>query len=690
MRGALLSLVVGVAVGSSQLFAQQPSIEAVKLDTDARTGELVASGNARMSWQNALLTANEIRYDVRKMVATARGNVTLTRGPQRLLADELTYALDTRSFTLENPRVGQHPFYLWGRSASGNWDQITLVDAVASYTEPHPLAPAVKASKVVYSPNKSVQAEHPRIGLGATVPVSLPQFQQDLDDPFLSYLDAHLGYRASLGAFLGLAAELPVTPGLKAGGELSYYTKRGVLFGPSATYDAQVGSHEVLGRFRSGYIHDTGDRLQDALARPIKKDRGYIEWEHRQAITDRLSLGGQLSYWSDSEIVRDFVPEEFFGVQTPDSFLEGLYTANNYVVSLFGRFQPNDFIRVQERLPELRFDLLPVHIGHGIYQRFSASLAVLREEEIAFYPSVRSERLDAYYSLYRPIAPREWFAFTPVVGGRVTHYTRALNGKSDYTRFLGEVGFDTHLRASGVYEYKNPRWGIDGIRHLVTPRLSYRYIPNIDKGQRYIPAIDRTVFSTYLQPLGLGDQRNVDELHGSNTLRVGLDNTFQTRHESYGSRDLLLFNIAADLRIDREPGQHAWSEIHTEAIFTPAQWLQLDIYQSVSPQTLRIRELNTGIRIIDGDVWSVRLGNRYLKHDIQEYLLDARYRVNELYHPFVRFHYDVRQSRFVEQTVGLRHVINNLWTIDYAVSFYSGRRRESNYSFALRVNVTGF
>jgi LPS-assembly protein len=212
----------------------------------------------------------------------------------------------------------------------------------------------------------------------------------------------------------------------------------------------------------------------------------------------------------------------------------------------------------------------------------------------------------------------------------------------------------------------------------------------VEKGRPYIPAIDRRVFSTYLQPLGLGDQRNVDELSGSNTLRLGLDNTFQTRHAEYGSRNLLIFNVAADLRVDRELGQDRWSDIHTEAIFTPAHWLQLDIYQSVSPSTLRIRELNTGIRIVDGDVWSVRLGNRYLKHDIQEYILDGRYRLNEAYHPFARFHYDVRESRFVEQTVGLRQIINNLWTIDYAMSFYSGRRRESNFGFSLRVNLLGF
>lgn len=691
IRRLLIFLALGAVAGlPPAALAAQPDLKASRLDTDVATGDFVATGNARLVWENLLLVADEIRFNPRTQVATAKGQVQLTQGPRRLLADKLTYKLQDRSFTVEDLRIGEYPYYFSGARAEGTRDLITVFDAMGSYTEPHRLAPSVRAAKIVYARNKTVQADSARIGLGATVPISLPKFEQSVDDPFLSYMDATFGYRASLGAYLGFAAQIPVLPSVKLGGEMTYFSKRGLLLGPGGRYDTQIGGQELWGSFRSSYIHDTGERLQDVLSRPIPKDRGYVRWEHRQNIRPELSIAGRLAYWSDSEIVRDFVAEEFVPVQTPDSFLEGMYRADNYVVSLFTRLQPNDYIRVQQRLPELRYELLPMAIGLGFYERFHASLAVLRESAVSIYPTVRSDRFDAYYGISRPFRATEWFTFTPVAGARLTHYERATGGKDNYTRTLGEVGFDANLRTSGVFEYKNPSWGIDGIRHLLTPRLSYRYVPDVEKGRPYIPAIDRRVFSTYLQPLGLGDQRNVDELGGSNTLRLGLDNTFQTRHAEYGSRNLLIFNVAADLRVDRELGQDRWSDIHTEAIFTPANWLQLDIYQSVSPSTLRIRELNTGIRIVDGDVWSVRLGNRYLKHDIQEYILDGRYRLNEAYHPFARFHYDVRESRFVEQTVGLRQIINNLWTIDYAMSFYSGRRRESNFGFSLRVNLLGF
>ena len=35
-----------------------------------------------------------------------------------------------------------------------------------------------------------------------------------------------------------------------------------------------------------------------------------------------------------------------------------------------------------------------------------------------------------------------------------------------------------------------------------------------------------------------------------------------------------------------------------------ARWLEVDIYQSLSPRTLAVREFNSGITLRDGDVWS--------------------------------------------------------------------------------------
>jgi LPS-assembly protein len=378
-------------------------------------------------------------------------------------------------------------------------------------------------------------------------------------------------------------------------------------------------------------------------------------------------------------------------VQQPDSFLEGTYTGEDYVLSAFTRVHPNRYHRVQERLPEIRFDLLPSATpAAGLYERGSASFAVLDEDAFLNLPGQRSTRLDAYYGLERPIALAPWMTFTPVAGGRITHYADATNGKDAYTRVIGEVGFDARLRAAGVFDYKNPLWEIDGLRHLVEPRLSYRYAPDADSGRRYIPAIDRRVFSTYLQPLSIADQRNIDDLSALNTVRLSLNNTLQTRGPAGGSRDLATLDFAADYRFTRTAPQRPLTDIHTELSLMPAPWLRFSLYERFTPQTSEQQELNYALEISDQEWWAARLSSHFLRDDYQEYALDYRQRVNEVFDLVGRWRYDVRHSRFNEQTYGVSQRLGQTWAIKYEVSFSEGSRRESNFGFNVEVELLKF
>jgi LPS-assembly protein len=224
----------------------------------------------------------------------------------------------------------------------------------------------------------------------------------------------------------------------------------------------------------------------------------------------------------------------------------------------------------------------------------------------------------------------------------------------------------------------------------VTPKLSYRYIPSADKGQRYIPQIDDRVFDTALPALELGDQRNIDDLSATNTLRLGLDNTFQTRDKKYGSRDLLTVNLAQDFRFHREAGIKDSSDVHVGLSVMPAKWMQFDVYNSFAPQNLTTRELNTRFAIHDGTTWTLSISNQYLQHQIDEYISEASYRINEVYQIIGRLKYDARKSRFNERTIALVQNINNLWTLRYNVHRYEGNTREGSFGFSVEVRLAGF
>jgi LPS-assembly protein len=663
---------------------------------DLNTQETIISGNAQLVYGDALLVADEIRVNRMTGNAIATGHVVLTHGTQRLLADHLTYRLSDGFFQVEHVRLGQYPIYISADSGSGTKDKLTFKNAVFTLHEPNPFTPTVHANQLTYEPGKCVIADGSSIGIGPVRPLVLPHLDQPIDkQSILSYFTADAGYRSNLGPYASLGLDLPVLPDAKLGGHLDYYTERGLLLGPSGSYAYTGGDQEVNGDFRGGFIDDRGSsekRSTDILGNQVPHDRGYFEWQHQQTIGDKITLMGDINYWSDADIIRDFYPKAFYPVQMPDNFLEADYSGNNYVISAFTRIDPNNFEQVQQRLPEIDFDLLPITLGAGFNERFSASAAVLRQDPLLTSPALNSTRYDAFYELGRPVAPTNWFTFTPVAGGLLTYYTNTngTGGQNTYLRTLGEVGFDAELRSSGTWDYKNERWQIDGLRHLFTPKISYRYIPEAEQGQRYIPPIDSNTFSPYLQPLDLGDLRNIDQLHRTDTLRLELDNTLQTRDPHYGSRDLFSLNLAEDFRFSRDPGTTTLSQTEAELSVTPVNWLQFNALEILLPQHGVQNELDTGITVRDGDQRSLAFSNSFLRGQIEQYNLQYSERLNESYAIVETFSYDARLRQVNQQTVELRQNIRNTWIVRYEIAFLNGDTRQGHFGLNLEIELIKF
>ena len=697
MIGRIIFFLAALCVAAARAAEAPPTITADELTgTFGTDGEGVMKGNAIVRGENYVLTADLIRRENKTETFFAEGHVVFTRADMRLLADRLTYKRADGSFTAQNIRLGSYPYFAEAASAEGTAKEIVLRRARVSYGEPGPWQPTFTAASVIIAPGQQLRTENVVAGIGHLQAVPVPKFQHNFQQPFEASASVTLngGFRRSLGAFAEAGVLVPLSPAFRAGADLGIYTSRGVMAGPAASYSNADEPERLRGSFHSGFINDHGDKKTDLLGRPVPEERAFAEWQHQQLLAPNLTLNAQLNWWRDSEVLRDFKPRAFFPVQEPDSFVEVVYVGQNYFVSAFARVQPNHFHRVQERLPEIRFDLLPLAVGNGFYERFSASAAALREDPVGGVGrALRSDRLDAYYSLSRPIAAAEWLAFTPVAGGRVTHYTDTTGStlrSGSYTRTLGEVGLDAALRMSGTFDYKNPQWKIDGLRHLFTPRLSYRNIPSAGRGRARIPQIDREAFSTYLQPLGLGEVRNLDDLHATNTLRLGLDNILQTRDAILGTRDLLMLNVATDFRFRRPAGVRDLSEVHTELALTPARWLQVDVYQSFAPRTFTLREFNSGVTLRDGRVWSLRFSNNFLRRQLEDYAIDGRARINERLEAITRLHYDARKRRFNEQAYGIAQNLGNTWLISYTVSLYSGRRRESSFGFNVQIDTLRF
>jgi LPS-assembly protein len=685
VRSALRSLLllaaalVGVPLPRAQV---APEITARTSELDADRREVIFRGNARLTQGDNLLSADEIRYNSATGTASASGSVILQHGNRRLLGEKVTFRVADRSFEAEAVRLGVDPVYLSAARASGAPDRFSVERVIATFREPEPWAPTLTADRLALLPEEKLEIVSGRAGIGRWRPLPLPGVPLAVDRVFVRNLRLGAGYRGSLGAFVELGSLLPAGAGWQLGADLGYFSKRGFLAGPAFRYARGDPARRVTGSFSSGFIHDSGDKQTDVLGQPIPEDRGFVRWTHDQAFAG-WNLRANVDYWSDAFVLRDFRPDDFAPLQQPDSFFEASRIGNIAILSALVRASPNRYFRTQQRLPELLVDVPLRRLGPedlGLYQRAQAGFVSLVEDAPLAGPTLRSDRFHGYYALSRPIRPQSWLNLRPVAGVLHTEYLSPTGStaRDRYGRTLTEAGIDASLQANATWDYRNALWGIDGLRHLLTPRASYRRIDRADRGRGRIPAIDRRPFTTYLPELGLADLRSLDDLRATDTLRLGVGNRLQTRDPAYGSRDLVAFDAAADLRFDRAAGERTLSDLHFGLELTPAPWLTFDAYHRFAADRGRAAELNTGLTLRNGEWWSLRLATHYLEREISEYRAEAEFRLDEARQVFARLHYDARRSRFVEQAVGVRQLLGRAWILSVGLNSYEGRRRESS------------
>jgi len=672
-----------------RLSSQEP------VEYDAQTQTLIARGNARLADGQLTLEADEIRFNRAEQTARATGNVRILFGEVLVLSETVTYDASARRFQSGRLRLGTPPVYLEGESARGNAEEIIITEGRAYYGEPDPYAPGLTAREIILRPGETLQIDDALVRLGDVPVLPLPHYQQSIREgraPLDITLDA--GFRDNLGGYLQSELLLQTPYDLYVGGLLDVYTERGVLLGPAGDYDVDSPDGQARGWLKFGWIDDQGgldERGTGLLGEPVPESRYFLEWEHIQTWREDVDLIANLSWWSDSEVLRDFREDIFLEDQQPDNFGQATWRRQNSFFSVFLRAQPNDFYEVQQRLPEIRWDLMPMALPHGLYQQAQASWAYLKEDPLTSADSpLESNRLDAYYGLSRPWRVREWLTLTPVVGARVTHYADATGSDGQFTRLLGEAGFDAEMTFHGLWDVQNDFWEIDGLRHLVRPVLRYRYIPEAGQGRGRIPMIDREVFSTFLEPVSLANRRDIDDLFEENLVRLGVENLVQTRHPDFGARDLAYLNLYQDIRFSERPEENDYSDLHALAGLSPAYWLDLNVYSRFDPEFLTLQEFRTGVTLHNAGRWTARLSTNTLQNTTDQYFLDLSYKLNERNSLFGRWRLDARTEKLIEQIYAWRMSLGNSWDIRWEVAYRTGTRREGDLSFGFQVELLQF
>lgn len=713
-------------VGAATLFAGETPftetdtiIDAGDMRFSADEGVQYLSGGVRVSAGELQLRTEEMIYNAETQTAEIPMPATLDFQGARFIFASAEFDGNAQKLVAKKIRGGRDFAFFGGGMISASRDLAEIRGAAFYLGEPHWSSVSFTTGRLAYDAEEDYFHLGPSTFRVAGVPVlPLPGFSVVRFDRPPVRVWFNPGESGSAGTYFRSETYLTLWDEFEPGVLLDFYERSGVLAGPAAAYDTYDSAFplKMRGYFRSGYINDTASREDDIYGNAIGGRRGFIDWFHKQDL-ERLQISASIHKWSDSEAMRDFRPKIYDENQNPDNYVEFVLPDDYFYVSAFTRLHVNDYQNVQQRLPELRFDLQPTPLGKtGIYQHFNASYAFLREESSEQYEFLRygitgndgpdaleSSRANVYIGWTAPFRFGDFGSFTPVFGVMTTCYGETVGSDPDasYTRTLGQIGFDMEFVVSGTHNYSNETWGINGLRHILRPVFQYRYIPNPTVGAHRIPAIDREIYLSRPSVIDLSDNRAIDRLYDEHVFRIGLENLFQTRAEDYGSRNLVELNIYQDFRKTYRPDDtRTLSDNFIDLTVTPADWVSLFATHRMDVYDFSTNALTTGVSLRDGDLWKASFGTIHLYKNpypsaygnscVRQIYAEIDYRLNSFWGAFAHWRFDDLQNEMTDQIYGVRQRLGNTWEIEYSVRHRRNAGDDSDFSFNVGASLMLF
>ncbi|MCB9841132.1 MAG: LPS assembly protein LptD [Phycisphaeraceae bacterium] len=363
---------------------------------------------------------------------------------------------------------------------------------------------------------------------------------------------------------------------------VDWYFERGLAGGLDADWKTDRGEGSLLAY---GIFNDVGEDRLNSGAR-VGRDgdtRGMVLGEHRWIYNDLWTFTSELAYIGDETFVDAFFDRDG---ETRREFATGVTAQrleSNTAVTITARgslndFSANEYIQAgpgytTERLPEFRYvrladDLFPqrypglviysldarggynrlnfteptaAELGYTRVGRSRAAFGIDPDQSIA--DRLRSEgyfedgvwRFDARHELSSkvPVGPVN---INPFVVGRTTFYDTDFQEFSpeedDNARLWGAAGVTASTSIQRVDNGAESRlFDVHRIRHIIEPRVTvFHAASNIDSTD--LPIYDD----------------DVEGLAEGTTVRVGVDQTFQTQRGSFGQfRSVDFFTVDAEI-----------------------------------------------------------------------------------------------------------------------------------------------
>lgn len=446
-----------------------PAISAISYDS---AGEIVrARGEVEATWRDIRMQADDVEYNRATQALTATGNVTFTRGQERLSGSRLEMQTDTLAGVfydvngLLDPRIRVQGAELH-REEDGTWE---VIDGILILCDENGEPSWEMTMPWAGIDDQYVRARHSVLRFWGFPVFYLPYLRTALEtQPRASgFLTPQTSTSTTKGRSISQAFYAVLGRSADATVWAEYFSKRGLGGGgefrwvPSATSRIEVTNFFVRDRLGQG-----GQRTR-IFAR---------------AGSGRLRTYADLDVSSSFEF-RQVFEEDFNVISSPIEQSVAFLTWSapsvtyNAAYQRQGTFFRNQQTNIVRKLPALDAEILSRPLGGtGAYVSLSGGAAAIHRRDAALNSPAMVGRLDFHPRVEVPLIRGPALSWSHSLGVRETLYThRATSGPGGDT--LNRLVFDYGFRLSGPrFERPFGTWS-----HVVEPEVAYRYVTGVDE-----------------------------------------------------------------------------------------------------------------------------------------------------------------------------------------------------------------
>ena len=711
--------------------------------------------------------ADSAMVDLKAKSATLLGNVSIYQGSILQRGDRAVYYYEQKVMDTSGLRAGLDPILLEAGkfTAEDQEGKQVFVGEDAGITTDDSEDPNfwVRAKKITIYPEEKIVFNNLRLYAG-----DLPVFWL----PYLSQpLHAELGYHFIPGSRSSWGPFLLNTYGVMLGGKYDEKTgenedawllsrwhldlrgKRGVAAGVDFV-DMRVPNPDEISGLSFYYLNDVAPETSTTgLSRgEVSSDRYSMELKYRHELDfpddADWRFESNVSLLSDQYYLEDFDLEQYRTNYAPDNTLGMYRRSENSLLSLFTRYQLNDFYRADSRLPEISFDqargplfdspllhegktslgymgekaadledgtiinaLMDLPAGDPAAQALLSQLSGYERqlaEKLLALPlgdpkrdDIRTQladssyaRFNTYQELSLPMTFGNFLNVTPQAGLGYTRYAAANWELDNMDRTTLHAGVETSAKFSKeLGAYQNRRLGLDGLKHVLQPYAAWSFV-STDDFDLNNPNVDRLTPTTRPRPLDPVRFSAIDDMQSWNVVRMGARNRLLTKRDNQAFEWLFL-DTYIDGFIDDPEEQRDFSNLYNDLTWQPVPWMGLNIATQfpIVVGGSGFNEFTSSLRFMPRPDFKFSLGYRQLSShplltDSNQVTLESFTFLNSRWGLGTNHLYELDDGTLTYQQYTLNRDLGN-WVAGFGVSVVDNRI-QTEYGFVFSLALKGF